>query len=148
MTDPTRLGRLLDLRRHEEERRALELVMAQQAVSDAETALEELEAQRRRVEASLERLRGESIGKVKTLRILLEQLHLGVRNARTVCAVAAATASEKVEALSKASRDREALERVIIPRQRRAEALQRIVDQKAEDELAMDRYRRGRETDG
>jgi len=33
-------------------------------------------------------------------RILLEQLHLGVRNARTVCAVAAATASEKVEALA------------------------------------------------
>ena len=147
MNDPKRLERLLELRKHEEEKRALQLVMAQQAAIDAQSALDELEAQRKRVEESIERLSGESVGRMKTLRLLLEQLDNGIRNARTVHALASATASEKVEALAKASREREALERVIEPRREQIEAVQRVMDQKAEDELAIDRFRRGRGSD-
>lgn len=147
MNDPKRLDRLLDLRRHEEERRAMEFVMAQQAVSDAEQALSALEAQRKQLEEQLEQMSGESVGQVQTLRIFLEQLDQGIRNARTVCALASATASEKVEALAKASQDREAMERVIGPRREQADAFRRMMDRKAEDEAAMDRFRRSQERD-
>lgn len=142
MTDPGRLDRLLDLRRHEEERRTLELVMAHQAVSDAEEALTKLRAQRREVEVTLERVRGESVGQVQTLRLLLEQLDQGIQNASTVMALATATAKEKAVALAKASRDREALERVVIPRRERARAVQRVAEQKLEDEAALAQFRR------
>ncbi|MBT8489281.1 MAG: flagellar export protein FliJ [Gemmatimonadetes bacterium] len=148
MNSPKRLDRLLDLRKHEEERRAMEFVMAQQAVSNAEQALSSLEAQRRQVEQQLENASGESVGQVQTLRLVLEQLDQGIHNARTVCALAAATASEKVEALAKASQDREAMERVLGPRREQAEALRRMMDQKAEDEVAMERFRRSKENDG
>ena len=148
MNDPKRLDRLLDLRKHEEERRALEFVLAQQAVSDAEQALATLEGQRRQVEAQVEGASGDSVGQVQTLRMVLEQLDQGIRNARTVCALAAATASEKVEALAKASQDREAMERVLGPRREQAQAFRRMMDQKAEDEVAMDRFRRAQEKDG
>lgn len=147
MNDPKRLNRLLDLRKHEEERRALEFVMAQQAVSDAEQALTSLETQRRQVEDQLENASGESVGQVQTLRMVLEQLDQGIRNARTVCALASATAADKVEALAKASQDREAMERVLGPRQEQAAAFRRMMDQKAEDEVAMDRFRRSQEKD-
>lgn len=126
----------------------MEFVMAQQAASDAEQALSALEAQRREVEEQLENAVGESVGQVQTLRLVLEQLDHGIQNARTVCALAAAAASEKVEALAKASQDREAMERVLGPRREQAEAVRRMMDQKAEDEVAIERFRRAREQDG
>ena len=147
MNDPKRLDRLLDLRKHEEERCVMEFVMAQQAVSDAEQALQGLEAQRKQIEARLEEMTGESVGQVQTLRLFMEQLDQGIRNARTVCALASATAAEKVEALARASQDREAMERVVGPRRAQADALRRLVDQKAEDEVAMEQFRRTRERD-
>ena len=53
MTDHRKLDRLLDLRRHEEQRRAVELALARRASADAQAALDQLGAQRGQVERSI-----------------------------------------------------------------------------------------------
>lgn len=141
MTSPSKLERLLDLRRHEEERRTVELVMARQAVQDAELAVTKLEAQRRVAEDTLKRLHGESVGDVKTLRLLIEQLDQGIHNAHTVRALAAATVAEKEVLVVEAGRRVETLERVIIPRNEQLRALERMAEQKLDDEAALARFR-------
>jgi flagellar export protein FliJ len=140
MTSPSKLERLLDLRRHEEERRAVELAMARQAVRDAELALTKLEAQRGAAEDALKRLHGESVGEVKTLRLLIEQLDQGIHNANTVRALAAATVVEKEQMVIEAGRRVETLERVIVPRNEQLRALERIAEQKLDDEAALARF--------
>ena len=137
----SKLDRLLDLRRHEEELRTAELAFARQAAAEAEEALRSLEEQRRQLEQILGDVGGESVGQVQTLRLLLEKLDQGITNALVVRQLAAATAEEKAEYFTVANRDREALERVVIPRHEHARALQRVVEQKQEDEAALVRFR-------
>lgn len=141
MTDHQKLSRLLDLRRHEEQRRAVELAMARNALIDATDAVGRLEAQRAELDTMLADGVVDSIGQVKTARLLIEQVEQGLHNARTVQALAEATVSEKIEALEEAMQGREALERVIGPREAQARALERLAEQKAEDEAAAHRYR-------
>ena len=119
----------------------------QRAVSDAQEAVAKLCAQRREVEVRLETGSGDSVGQMKTLRLLLEQLDYGIQNARTVADLAVTAAKDKAEALVAASQEREALERVVMPRREQAEALRRVAEQKSEDEAALTRFRReGRST--
>lgn len=143
MTDYKKLARVLDLRRHEEQRRAVELAMAREAVRDSEVALEQMRRQRAELEAELEGLSGESVGQMKTLRLLMEQIDNGIHNALSVRALAAATEAEKLEALTKAAQNREALEKVVGPRREAALAHERQVEQKAIDDLIALRYRAG-----
>ena len=140
--DPTKLDRLLELRRHEEQRRTVELVASHRALDEAERTLEQLRAQRREIETKMENLHGESVGQFQTHRLLLEQLDQGIRNATTVMSLASAKAGEMAEALEQASKDREALERVVVPRREQAQALERVAEQKVEDEAALTRFRR------
>ena len=141
MSDPSKLDRLLDLRRHEEQRRTVELALARQALDDAEAALTKLQEQRHEVERVLDEVAGESVGQVQTLRLVLEQLDVGIQNANTVRALAAATTAEKEEQYRQASRNRETLERIVVPRHEAARALERIAERKQEDEAALTRFR-------
>jgi flagellar export protein FliJ len=143
MTDHKKLDRILDLRRHEEQRRTVELAMAHQAVRDADAAVRQLEAQRSELERALQNLSGESVGLVKTFRLLLEQVEQSVHNALTVRALAEATVEEKIERLEQANRSREALQRVVVPRHAQARALERMAEQKQEDEASAHRFRSG-----
>ncbi|MEM7414294.1 MAG: flagellar FliJ family protein [Gemmatimonadota bacterium] len=143
MTDYKKLARVLDLRRHEEQRRAVELAMAREAVRDSEVALDQMRRQRAELEAELERLAGESVGQVKTMRLLMEQLDNGIHNALSVRALAAATEAEKLEALTKAAQNREALEKVVGPRREAALAHERQAEQKAIDDIITLRYKAG-----
>ena len=143
MTDHRKLDRLLDLRRHEEQRRAAELAMARGALIDASEAVSKLTSQRAELEALVSEGGAGSIGQVKTTRLLIEQVDQGLRNARTVLALAEAAVAEKLESLEKAHQNCEALERIIAPRHAQARALERMADQKAQDEIAAHRFRRG-----
>ena len=145
MTDPKTLDRLLDLRRHEEQKRAVELASAKEAVRDSEASLELLQERRSELEAELESLAGESVGQLKTLRLLIEQVDHGIHNARSIRAMAAATELEKAQEFTKAMQQREALERVVIPRREEARELDRRNEQKAADDLTALRYARGSE---
>ncbi len=98
---------------------------------------------RAEIEAALARISGESVGEVLTLRILLEQLDVGIQNARTVQALAAATVADKESGLAEAEKRREALERIVTPRQEEARALERLAERKQEDEVALTRHRLG-----
>ena len=143
MTDHRKLDRLLDLRRHEEQRRAVELGLARQAVTDASVALDELRLRRADLERFFSSPAAESVGQAKTVRLVIEQVDLGTQNAQTVLALAEATLSEKLKAFEEASRAREALERVLVPRVAEAEALERVAEQKREDEVAARRFHGG-----
>jgi len=143
VTPKTKLDRLLDLRRDEEERRALELAMASQAMADADEALRRLREQRGEVERALGRLEGERVGEVLTLRLLIEQLDRSIQNALTVRTLAAATVVEKQEAFTEAQRRTDSLERIVIPRIEHARALERLAERKHEDEVALTPYRLG-----
>lgn len=140
MNDVTKLGRLLDLRRHDEQKRTIELAMANKAVSDSEAALEALARQRGELEAAVAHS-NDSVGQLKTLRLLLDQVDVSVRNANSVRALALATVDEKIEALTEASRYREALERVVGPREEQMRVLQRLAERKEEDESALVPFR-------
>lgn len=142
MNDHKKLDRLLELRRHEEQRSILDLAMARRTVLDAEETLRQLEAQRQALEADLDEIRGGSIGEVKTLRLLIEQVDNSVRNARTILAAAQATEREKVDSMTVAAKDRDALERVVEPRHQQAREMERMKEQKQSDELAAIRFRR------
>ena len=143
MTDHRKLDRLLELRRHEEQRRAAELAMARSALIDASEAVAKLTAQRAELEALVAEGGADSIGQVKTTRLLIEQVDQGLHNARTVLALAEATVAEKIEALEQAHQNCEALERIIAPRYAQARALERMADQKVQDEIAAHRFRSG-----
>lgn len=141
MNDHTKLDRLLDLRRHEEQRTILDLAMARRSVLDAEETLRQLLAQRQALEADLEEMSGASIGEVKTLRLLIEQVDNSIRNARTILGTAQAVEREKHESMVDAAQDRDALERVVIPRHEQAREMRRAAEQKQSDELAAIRFR-------
>lgn len=143
MTDHRKLDRILEIRRHDEQRRAVELAMARSALGDAAAAVSRLKAQRAELEALATEGGAASVGQVKTARLLMEQIDQGLHNARTVLALAEAAVAEKVEALEKAHQNCEALEKIIAPRQERARALERMADQKAQDEIAAHRFRSG-----
>lgn len=140
MNDVSKLGRLLDLRRHDEQKRTIELALANKAVSDSEAALEALARQRGELEAAVAQS-NDSVGQLKTLRLLLDQVDVSVRNANSVRALALATVDEKIEALKEASRYREALERVVGPREEQMRVLQRLAERKEEDESALVPFR-------
>lgn len=143
MSEHKRLDRLLDLRRHEEQRKILDLASARRGVLDAEESLRQLARQRKALEADLEEMRGASIGEVKTLRMLIEQVDNGIRNARSVLAAAVATESERQESMNEAAQNRDALERVVRPRHEQAREMERIAEQKQSDEIAALRFRNG-----
>jgi len=143
MTDHRKLDRLLDLRRHEEQRRAVELAMARGALIDAEGAVSKLTRQRVELEELVNNGEAGSIGHVKTTRLLIEQVDQGLHNARTVLALAESAVAEKLQALTQAHQNCEALERIIAPRQAHARAQERSADQKAQDEIAAHRFRSG-----
>ena len=142
MTDHRKLERLLDLRRHEENRKAAQLAMARRALLDAREALGKLEEQRRELETPSAG-GNDSVGQWKTVRLLIEQLDHGIHNARTVVVLAEAALAERVEELEAATRNREALERILVPRHAEVRALERMAEQKQEDEIAAHRYRSG-----
>lgn len=141
MNDHRKLDRLLDLRRHEEQRSILDLAMARRKVLDAEETLRQLLEQRRALESDLEEMTGASVGEVKTMRLLVEQVDGSIQNARSILAMAVATETEKQQSMTEAAQDREALERVVAPRHRRARELERMAEQKQSDELAAIRFR-------
>ncbi len=141
MNRRTKLDRLLDLRRDEEGRRAFELSMARQAVADAEEALSRLRAQRLEVDAALEKMIGAPVGEVVMLRLLVEQLDRSIHNAHTLSTLAAATVTDKEAGYIEASKRRESLERVVVPRLEQARALERLAERKHEDEVALHPYR-------
>jgi len=143
MNDHRKLDRLLDLRRHEEQRSILDLAMARRAVLDAEETVRQLLAQRHALESDLEEMHGGSIGEVKTLRLLIEQVDNSVRNARSILQAARTREGEKMESMTEAAQDRDALERVVLPRHEQARELERLEEQKQSDELAAIRYRSG-----
>jgi flagellar export protein FliJ len=137
----TRLDRLLDLRRHEEEQRLFELALAQQSVVDAQEALARLRERRAEIERALADSDGESIGEVQTLRLLLEQLDRTIQNAATIGALASGTAAEKEQKYMEARRSREALEKVIAPRVEEQRTAERLIEQTREDEVALIQFR-------
>jgi flagellar export protein FliJ len=141
MTDPSKLDRLLELRRHEEARRTAELALARQAVSDAELALHKLAEQRSAAQNMSRDLGGESVGALKTIRMLLEQIDQGIQNANTVRALAAATVTDKEDQLREAEQRRDTLERIVVPRHEHARILKRMAEQKVEDEAALTQFR-------
>ena len=143
MNDHKKLDRLLDLRRHEEQRSILDLAMARRAVLDAEETVRQLLAQRQALESDLEEMRGGSVGEVKTLRLLIEQVDNSVRNARSILQAAQTREGEKMESMTEAAQDRDALERVVLPRHEQARELERMEEQKQSDELAAIRFRSG-----
>ncbi len=143
MTDYKKLQRLLDVRKHAEQRCAVDLAHARDAVREAEKTLERMREQRADLEAELARAGGDSVGRMKTLRLLIDQVDNGIHNAMSVRALAAATEAERLQALEKASQDRELVEKIVQPRKERARAAERQTEQKAIDELNMQRYRAG-----
>ena len=142
MTDYKKLERLLDVRRHNEQRCAVDLALAREAVRDSEAALERMQRQRAELEAELEGTEG-AVGQMKTLRLLMDQVDQGIHNARSVRALAAATEAERRAALEKAAQDRELLEKVVQPRKERARADARMREQKAVDDLNQRRFLMG-----
>lgn len=146
MNDHKKLDRLLDLRRHEEQRSILDLAMARRRVLDAEEALRQLLEQRQALESDLEEMTGGSVGELKTLRLLVEQVDGGIHNARSILAMAVAAESEKQQSMTAAAQDRDALERVVLPRHQEAREMERIAEQKQSDELAAIRFRNGGST--
>jgi flagellar export protein FliJ len=121
----------------------VELGLARTALVEALAALEQLRGQR----ADLERLfaapSGESVGQAKTVRLVIEQVDQGIHNARTVLALAEAAVAEKRRELEKAAQEREAVERVLAPRMAQVQALERLAEQKLEDEVTAIRFRTG-----
>ena len=146
MNDHRKLDRLLDLRRHEEQRSILDLAMARRSVLDAEETVRQLLEQRQALESDLAEMRGGSVGEVKTLRLLIEQVDGGIQNARSLLAMAVATEGEKQESMTEAAQGRDALERVVLPRHQQAREMERMNEQKQSDELAAIRFRNGGST--
>jgi len=58
-----------------------------------------------------------------------------------VQALASATVAEKEEQLREAEQRRDTLERIVVPRHEHARALQRMAEQKLEDEAALVQFR-------
>lgn len=143
MKSVTKLNRLLDLRRHEEDRCKTEVACARQALRDAEDTLRRLEMQRTELESGNAEAPGESVGRMRTLRFLLDQVDQGIQSARVAQSVAAAAAEAKLAELAEAVRQRESLERIVIPRQAQIQAMQRMAEQKIDDEAALTRFRVG-----
>lgn len=143
MTDYKKLQRLLDVRKHAEQRCAVDLAQARDAVREAEETLDRMREQRADLEADLARAGGDSVGRMKTLRLLIDQVDNGIHNAMSVRALAAATEAERLQELEKAAQDRELVEKIVQPRKDRARAAERQTEQKAIDELNMQRYRTG-----
>lgn len=143
MNDVSRLLRLLDLRRNEEDRRKAEMARARQALDDAEQALLQLDVQRTELQSVMDAIRGESVGQLRTVHLLVEQVDRGIKNATTMRGVAATTVATKAAELAEATARRESLERIVVPRQEHARALQRLAEQKLDDEAALIRFRRG-----
>ena len=143
MKSVTKLNRLLDLRRHEEERCKTEVARARQTLRDAEDTLRRLEMQRTELESGNAEAPSESVGQMRTLRFLLDQVDQAIQNARVAQGVAASAAETKLAELAEAVQQREALERIVIPRQAQIQAMQRMAEQKLDDEAALTRFRVG-----
>ena len=78
MKDVKRLSRLLDIRRHEERKRASELGEARRLLDEAAAGVRRLETQRSELERARIGDAGSSVGHLKTMHFLVEQLDQGV----------------------------------------------------------------------
>jgi flagellar export protein FliJ len=148
MKDVKRLSRLLDLRKHEERRRAAELGEARRLLDEASEGVRRLETQR----SELERVRSgdgsPSVGHLKTMHFLVEQLDKDLSRAREALVRAQGELDDKVEAFSEAANDSEALERVIEPRRSAAQRRERASEQKQQDDMSSMRHLRNGDPTG
>lgn len=134
------LDRLLELRRRLEESRTAELARARSAVSEAEEAVRSLEDRRRAAERSLGSGDPCSVGRVQSVRFMIDRIDAGLRNARTVRQAAETEADARAAAFIDATRDREAVERVLQGRQAHARQLRLATEQKLQDEVAIHQF--------
>jgi flagellar export protein FliJ len=108
-----RLQRLLDLREQKEREKAVELLRAEAAMDAARTALAGLEAAR---ESGRERLLGAqgdgTVGQLRNLAFVLEQLDRRVADAAASLAEAAQETERVREGLTEAHQERRALDRL------------------------------------
>ena len=147
MKDVKRLSRLLDLKKHEERRRAAELGEAQRLLEEASEGVRRLETQRSELERARLGDASSSVGHLKTMHFLVEQFDKDLSRAREALARAQGELDAKVEAFSEAANDSEALERVIEPRRSAARQRERTSEQKEQDDISsMRRLRNGDST--
>ncbi len=134
------LDRLLQLRRRMEEARTAELGRARAAMKEADEAVQSLEDRRRHAQRSLQDVDDCSVGQVQSIRLLLDRIDAGLRNARTVRRAAESEADARAADFIDATRDREAVERVVQTRHEHARQLRQASEQKALDEVAIHQF--------
>ena len=142
MKDVKRLSRLLDIRRHEERKRASELGEARRLLDEAAAGVRRLETQRSELERARIGDTGSSVGHLKTMHFLVEQLDQDLTRAREALLRAQGEVDDRVEAFSEAVNDSEALERVIEPRRSAARQEERKAEQKQQDDMSSIRHLR------
>ena len=142
MADRKRSGldRLLELRRRMEESRTADLGRARAAMREADEAVQSLEERRRDARRTLEETDDCSVGQVQSLRMVLDRIDAGLRNARTVRKAAESEADARTAEFIDATRDREAVERVLQSRQEHARQLRQASEQKTLDEVAIHQF--------
>lgn len=142
MVDRKRSGldRLLELRRRMEEARTAELGRARAAMKEADEAVQSLEDRRRDAQRTLEEAEDCSVGQVQSLRLVLDRIDAGLRNARTVRKAAETEADARAAEFIDATRDREAVERVVETRREHARQLRQASEQKVLDDVAIHQF--------
>lgn len=135
------LQRLLTLRRFEEERKTGELVRARRLEEAASEIVQVMRDRRSEIRSSLGDQAASSVGRVQTLNVLLDHVDAGLRNALGVELAASGDVREREEAFLIATRDREAIERVVRDRSEHAKRQREAIEQKLLDEIALERFR-------
>jgi flagellar FliJ protein len=136
------LGRLLDYRRHTERQKAQTLVHAREESDSAKRAKEDLlEIQRAgRKKLAEAHQSGGSIGVLRNMEFLLEQMEEHVKAADEVCQVADEKLVESVRRYSEAVQERNSLDRLKDRREQEWKVEEGRREQKEIDEIAITRH--------
>jgi flagellar FliJ protein len=138
------LGRILDLRRQVEKEKALSLAEARRRSEEARKAWEDLEEIRRAGRESLARAHesGGSIGQIRNMEFVLEQMAGKVDSAQERRREADENLVESVKRYTDAFRERRTLDRLRSRRLEQWKTEEKRREQKDMDEVAITRYGR------
>jgi len=132
---------LLEVRRRLEQERTAELVRARRAVADTGADLDSLLGRKEEIHASMNEVADATVGRVQSLRMIMEHVEVGIRNASLLHAAASAEVDQRVEAFRVAAVRRESLERIVSARLEFTEQVRRASEQKVQDEVALNTFR-------
>lgn len=138
------LGRLLDLRRNEENRRATHVAAARRDSDSARKAREDLVTvcQAGRAKVAEAHQLGGAVGTLRNMELLLERVEEQVQEADEVCQETNEKLVESIKDYSEAVRERHSLDRLKDRRMEEWRVEESRRDQKEIDEIAVTRHGR------